>query len=188
MCMDVIRVSELWTGVGWRISTQSDKHYHPEGMTGNNRQTKRLIITHSGGEESFELFCCFWRSCLNVLTGLVGLLLASITQTHRNTQMYVRSYYTENTNLVYGALYLSRSRHGSSHLHLGVHDLGLCGHGGDLWTDGVGPVLLLPQLDQLLGQDLTGFPVPRLSHLLYLHLLGGKEQVQNYQGGASDWL
>lgn len=75
---------------------------------------------------------------------------------------------------VCGALYLSRSGHGSSHLHLRIHDLGLCGHGGDLWTDGVGPVLLLPQLDQLLGQDLTRLAVPRLSHLLYLHLLQGE--------------
>lgn len=71
--------------------------------------------------------------------------------------------------------HLGRRGHGTGHLHLRVHDLCLRGHGGDLRADGVCAVLLLPQLDQLLGEDLTRLPVPTLCHFFDFCLLRGEK-------------
>lgn len=68
-------------------------------------------------------------------------------------------------------MYLGRGGHGTCHFHLGVHDLGLRGHGGDLGADGVRSVFLLPELHQLLGQDFTRLLVTALCHFLDLGLL-----------------
>lgn len=70
--------------------------------------------------------------------------------------------------------HLGCSGHGTSHLHLRVHDLCLRGHRGDLGADSVCAVLLLPELDQLLGQDLAGLSVTALCHFLDLCLLRDK--------------
>lgn len=59
---------------------------------------------------------------------------------------------------------------------MGVHDLRLRGHGGDLGADGVRAVLLLPQLDQLLGENLTCLPVTTFGHFLDFSLLQGNSE------------
>lgn len=71
--------------------------------------------------------------------------------------------------------YLGCSGHGASHLHLRVHDLRLCWHGSDFRADGVCPILLLSQLNQLLGENLTCLLVTALCHFLDFCFLEGKE-------------
>lgn len=71
--------------------------------------------------------------------------------------------------------YLGCSGHGASHLHLRVHDLRLCCHGSDFRADGVCPILLLSQLNQLLGENLTCLLVTALRHFLDFCFLEGKE-------------
>lgn len=65
---------------------------------------------------------------------------------------------------------------------MGVHDLCLRGHGGDFGADGVCAVLLLPQLDQLFGENLTRLLVTTPSHFLDFCLLEGEEQNLGYKG------
>lgn len=75
----------------------------------------------------------------------------------------------------FSGFYLGRCCHGARHFHLRVHNLGLRGHGGDFRADGVRAALLLPHLDQLLGQNLTCLLVTGLGHFLDFCLLeGGK--------------
>lgn len=59
---------------------------------------------------------------------------------------------------------------------MGVHELGLRIHGGNFGADGVRAVLLLPQLHQLLGKDLTRLPVTTLGHFLDLRFLEKRNQ------------
>lgn len=77
--------------------------------------------------------------------------------------------------------YLGCGGHGAGHLHLRVHDLGLHRHGGDFGADGECAVLLLPQLDQLLSENLTCLLVTTPSHLLDFCLLEGGEQNLGYK-------
>lgn len=63
---------------------------------------------------------------------------------------------------------------------MGVHDLCLGRHGGDFRADSVRAILLLPQMDQLLGKNLTRLPVTTLSHFLDFCLLEGEEENLGY--------
>lgn len=76
---------------------------------------------------------------------------------------------------MFGASHLGAAGHGTSHLHLGVHEFGLRRHGGHFGADGVRAGLLLPQLDQLLGQNLTRVLVASLGHLLNFSFLQREE-------------
>lgn len=72
--------------------------------------------------------------------------------------------------------HLGAGGHGTSHLHLGVHELGLRRHGRHFGADGVRARLLLPQLDQLLGQNLTRFFVACFGHFLNFSFLQREER------------
>lgn len=73
--------------------------------------------------------------------------------------------------LMLPAAHLGAAGHGARHLHLGVHEFGLRRHGRDFGADGVRARLLLPQLDQLLGQNLTRFLVAGFGHFLNFSFL-----------------
>lgn len=72
--------------------------------------------------------------------------------------------------------HLGAAGDGTGHLHLGLHDFGLRRHGRHFGADGVRARLLLPQLDQLLGQNLARVLVARFGHFLNFSFLRGEER------------
>lgn len=73
------------------------------------------------------------------------------------------------------AFYLGCCCHGARHFHLRLHKLSLRGHGGDFRADSIRATLLLPQMNQLLGQNLTCPHVTGLGHFLDFCLLEGEK-------------